>query len=112
MYSMKRLFQTFQTMPQSSGGEGFKLFQPAVKVRAFAADAGESNFQYGKHSLKRLLVTGRQSLYAFGRRGVRRIVDLLQCRKLLPDLSKAGFQIGAADTVAEGGAVAKEQAFE
>ncbi len=75
-------------------------------------NARESNLQHGKHSEKRLLVSWIESFDAFGRRCGWRIVDVLRCKKLLSNFSKASLEVGAAYDAAEGGAVTKEQALE
>src|ERR1022692_4666931 len=78
----------------------------------FLLDAREPNLKDGKHSRERLLITGFESLYAFGRSRVGRIIDLFWSSKLFANVLELAFKIRAIDSAAECGAVAKKQALE
>jgi hypothetical protein len=80
---------------KSAMGKRFKLSQPPIEMWTLGTNAREADIKDGTHSQKRLLVTWHESLDAFGRRSVRRIVDLFGRRKLIPDFSKAGLQVAA-----------------
>jgi hypothetical protein len=45
--------------------KGFKLFQPAVEMRAFCPNASECDLQHDKYSEKGLLVAWHESFDAF-----------------------------------------------
>src|ERR1022692_473298 len=78
----------------------------------FLLDAREPNLKDGKHSRERLLITGFESLYPFGRRRVGRIIDLFWSSKLFANVLELAFKIRAIDSAAERNAVAEKKTFE